>query len=169
MKVNKDFLIIIDDIINHPEFKKMKNIQHHGKHNNTYIHSYKTALFAYKSAKFFGFSRQDIVSTTRAACLHDFFCYDWRKNVYKQDLEKLKGIRKIKNLHCFIHPIIAANNANKHFNISDRQKNAIENHMFPLSFDIPKNKEAWIVTLSDKVIATEELFKSSIYLFKKKK
>lgn len=167
MEDNKEFLAIIKDIVEHPRFEEMKNIQHHGKYNNTYIHSYKTALFAYKSAKFFGFSKQDIVSTTRAALLHDFFCYDWRKKTYKNDLEKLKGIKKIKNLHCFVHPIIAANNADKYFKISARQKNAIENHMFPLSFKYPKNKEAWIVTLADKVVATEEIFKTSIYFLKK--
>lgn len=168
MKETNDFLEIIKDIIEHPQFIEMKSIQHHGKNNNTYLHSYRTALFAYNMAKFFKFSKKELISTTRAAMLHDFFCYDWRKKVYKKDLEQLKGIMKFKNLHCFVHPQIAVKNANKYFNITERQKDAIENHMFPLSFHCPKNKESWVVTFSDKVIASEEIFKTTIDFFKKK-
>lgn len=169
MKINKDFLSITKDILDNPDFEKMKEIPHHGKNNNTYEHSLTTALFAYKTANLFHLQRQDVISTTRAALLHDFFCYDWRKKEYKKQFTDRKGVKKIKYLHCFIHPQIASENAEKYFNISDRQLNAIQAHMFPLSSKFPKYKESWLVTLADKVIATEELFNTCLYALKIKR
>ena len=59
------------------------------------------------------------MSAARGGLLHDFFT-----NSYK---DSKKG-NLMKN-----HPKIASNNATKHFNINDKEKNIIESHMFPLN------------------------------------
>lgn len=168
MKNNDDFLLIIDDILQNKKFNTLKNIQHHGKNNNTYEHSYRTALCAYKLGMFFKFSNTELISVTRAAMLHDFFCYDWRLKEYKKQFGEIKGIEKAKYSHAFIHPQIACENAKKYFNISDKQADAIKNHMFPLTLTLPHYKEGWIVTLADKVIATKEICATCINFFKNK-
>lgn len=162
MEINKDFLTITKDILENPNFIKMKEIPHHGKNNNTYQHSLTTALFTYETANKLHFKRQEVISVTRAALLHDFFCYDWRKKEYKKQFIDNKGVKKIKYLHCFIHPQIASENAEKYFDISAKQINAIQAHMFPLSTKFPKYKESWIVTFADKVIATKEIFNTCV-------
>ena len=34
-----------------------------------------------------------------------------------------------------------------------KEQNIIESHMFPISNIAPKSKEAWMVSLSDKIVA----------------
>ena len=54
------------------------------------------------------------------------------------------------------HPLIAKKNAIKYFGVNEKEQNIIESHMFPISNVVPKYKEAWLVTLSDKLVATLE-------------
>ena len=42
------------------------------------------------------------------------------------------------------------------YNISEKEWNAILTHMFPLG-PVPKNREAWIITMADKICASLEL------------
>ena len=82
------------------------------------------------------------------AYLHDFFLYDWH--------EKAKWHK----WHGFKHPSIAAENAEKMFNISENEKLIIESHMWPLNIrKLPKSKEAILVCLVDKFSAILETIK----------
>ena len=54
------------------------------------------------------------------------------------------------------HPKIAKQNAITYFGVNEKEQNIIESHMFPISNVAPKSKEAWLVTLSDKLVATFE-------------
>ena len=87
----------------------------------------------------------------RGALLHDFYLYDWH------DLPKPKSFFE---LHGFTHSKIALENATKEFDLSEREKNIIASHMFPLTLTkVPKCREAWIVCIADKIVATKETFK----------
>lgn len=152
---NQEFMRITQDILEHPAFLRTKTVIHHGKENTVYIHSVATAFFAYRTAKRLRLSDEDIISVTRAALLHDFTGYDWRKD--KQDEVNYKGLRKLWHMHAFQHGYRAANNAAHYFGLSDKQKDAIKKHMFPLVPFFPRHKEGWIVTYSDKVIASKEM------------
>ena len=78
-----------------------------------------------------------------AAILHDYYLYDWHTFGDK--------------LHGYHHPYIAAQNAARDFNASHAVQRMIETHMWPLNIrDIPRSRGAWILTLSDKVISTQE-------------
>ena len=62
-------------------------------------------------------------------------------------------------------PKVAAYNSTNHFNISEKEANAILSHMFPLG-PLPTSKEAWLITCADKICATMELFQLHIALAK---
>lgn len=83
----------------------------------------------------------------RGALLHDYFLYDWHDDDH----------RGIWNLHGFYHPGVALKNAMKEYELTDRQKNIIKSHMWPLTLTrVPKCREAWVVTAADKWISTIE-------------
>jgi len=148
------FMEIARPIIEHIEYQQMKNIKHHDE--SVYDHSLKVAyssyLIAYKN-------NLDWVSTIRGALLHDFFLYKFKKSL------SLKIITdSIK--HAITHPIVALENSKKYFDLNDKEKNIIKGHMFP--FGLPKSKEAWIVSYSDKRIATIEYYSNFKKITKKK-
>lgn len=77
----------------------------------------------------------------RGALLHDYFLYDWH----------IGDARKLQNLHGFHHPGIALKNASSEYDLTPREKDIIEKHMWPLTLTkLPRCREAWIVTTADK-------------------
>jgi len=85
----------------------------------------------------------------RGALLHDYFLYDWH----------VGDARKPQNLHGFYHPGIALRNASREFDLTDREKDIIEKHMWPLTLTkIPRCRETWIVTTADKCCSLMETF-----------
>ena len=63
----------------------------------------------------------------------------------------------------FYHPKAAAENSATHFDMTDRELDAILSHMFPLG-PLPRNKEAWIISIADKACAIAEGFHIAIAL-----
>ena len=80
----------------------------------------------------------------RGALLHDYFLYDW----HVKD--------KTHRLHGFFHPGTALANAQKEYVLSEREKNIILRHMWPLTPCPPACREAWIVTAADKYCSLRE-------------
>lgn len=76
----------------------------------------------------------------RGALLHDYFLYDWHD----------KSRENYQMLHGFYHPGIALRNASKEYDLTLREKDIIEKHMWPLTVVPPRCREAWIVTTADK-------------------
>lgn len=76
----------------------------------------------------------------RGALLHDYFLYDW----HKPDEENPH------KLHGFYHPGRALRNASKEYKLTEREKDIIKKHMWPLTVVPPACREAWIVTTADK-------------------
>lgn len=76
----------------------------------------------------------------RGALLHDYFLYDW----HVPDKENSH------RLHGFYHPGIALKNASKEYQLTDRERDIIKKHMWPLTVSPPMCREAWIVTAADK-------------------
>ena len=60
-------------------------------------------------------------------------------------------------LHGFTHPKTALKNASQVFELNDREKDIIIKHMFPLTPGLPRFKESWIVTISDKICSIMEI------------
>ena len=60
--------------------------------------------------------------------------------------------------HGTTHPRVAAENADRDFGLTDKEMNIIRSHMWPLTLrTMPKSKEAALVCLADKYIATKEM------------
>ena len=89
--------------------------------------------------------RVDRRALLRGALLHDYFLYDW----HVPD--------PARRLHGFRHPSFALEQAERDFpDLTARERNVIARHMFPLVPVPPTCREAWIVCLADKIVATRE-------------
>ena len=126
------------DILDSDNFQKTKDYIQHGNMtvNNHCIDVAKYSL-ALKKKLGVKCSERELV---RGALLHDYFLYDWH--------DKTRDNRK--RLHGFYHPGIALHNASKEYKLTNREKDIIKKHMWPLTVVPPQCREAWIVTAADK-------------------
>ncbi len=144
----KEFVIYIRQIKKYVALQEMlgKYIQH-GK-TNLYIHSRNVAYLSYIMARFFERRfgvKIDYDVLIVGAIFHDFFLYDWH------------SIEGRPRLHGFNHPKIASINAQRYYDINEKEKLIIESHMWPLTITkFPKSAEAKIVCLADKWCSTKE-------------
>lgn len=132
-----EFNNIIKDIKENLTVQEMKNFRQH-YNTSCYEHCLNVSYFSYVLAKKLNLNYVEIA---RAAMLHDLFLYDWRNSKKELNLPKY---------HAFIHPKIALKNSMKLFSLTEREKDIILNHMWPVTIRIPKYKETYIVTLTDK-------------------
>lgn len=88
--------------------------------------------------------RADMRALVRAALLHDYFLYDWHEH------------DRAHRWHGFHHAAAALRNAERDFELSEREADAIACHMFPLTLRPPRFREGWIVCLADKWCAAQE-------------
>lgn len=134
--MEENYKEIVKDILENEEFKKTKDIKHHGI--TRYEHSIRVSYKSYKIAKAVGLDYKKIA---RAGLLHDFFLDSYESS-------KL-------SLFCN-HPLVAFKNASKYYKLSIMERNIIESHMFPANCVFPLYLESWIVTFVDKMVAVED-------------
>lgn len=139
----KEFHKDIEDIATHPVVLRMKLYPHHGV-TNCYEHCMNVAYCNYRWCRFF---KLDAKSAARGGMLHDLFLYDWHTHT------KRTG----DHFHGLTHPKAAYKNAEKHFSLNKVEKDIIRTHMWPVTiFQIPRTKEGFITTLTDKYCGTCE-------------
>ena len=144
-----EFKNICKDIIEHPEYQKLKDIKHHDK--DIYTHNLKVAWISYLTAKKLNLRVNEMV---RGALLHDFFFYDWRT----------KGAKDTFFPHGFTHPFVSRKNAEKVFgHLTPIEKDVIMKHMWPLTVIPPRYPESFLVSLIDKLVASKEVAKDVLY------
>ncbi len=144
-----EFKNICKDIIEHPEYQKLKNIKHHDK--DIYTHNLKVAWISYLTAKKLNLHVKEMV---RGALLHDFFFYDWR----------IKGAKDTFLPHGFTHPFVSRKNAEKFFgHLTPIERDIIMKHMWPLTVVPPRYSESFLVSLIDKFVASKELVQDVLY------
>lgn len=132
-----EFYKEIRDIAEHPVVLRMKLYPHHGS-TNCYQHCINVAYYNYQWCRFF---RLDARSAARAGMLHDLFLYDWHTHAEKTG----------DYFHGLTHPKKAYKNARKFFDLNSVEKDIILHHMWPVTlFGVPRTKEGWITTLTDK-------------------
>lgn len=153
-KTNIEFENLVSDILENEYFLETKKDIHHG--TSKYEHSIRVAKLSYNLSKIF---KADKKVTARAGLLHDFFF----------------GTRKEKPENSYLrHPVTAASNAKKYFNVSDLESEAIKTHMFhhvlikkifpfinhkekvSIKEFKPKTKEGWIICASDLLVSVVE-------------
>ena len=133
----------IRDSIESDEFIKLKDITHH-RVTTRYQHCLNVSYHNYVICRKLGL---DAVSAARAGLLHDLFYYN-RKEYNKSD--------KVMS-HSRFHSLIALDNAIKLTQINDRERDIIENHMWPVTKKRPKYKESYIIVVVDKYCAVLEV------------
>lgn len=132
-----EFYECIKDLAEHPVVLRMKLYPHHGK-TSCYQHCLHVAFYNYEWCRFL---HLDAVSAARGGMLHDFFLYDWHTH----------AARTGDHFHGLTHPKKSYKNANKFFELNKIEKDIILNHMWPVTpFSIPRTKEGWISTFTDK-------------------
>ena len=136
----------VEDILNHDEYKMLADYTHH-KPFTTLDHSLRVAQIAYNwSVRLECKIKLDTVAVTRGALLHDFYFYDWHNC-------RPKG----KRWNGFEHPRIACQNADRCFSLTEKEKDIILSHMWPLTIRMPRSREAFLVMAADKVASLQEL------------
>lgn len=133
-----EFKLIIHDIIENPTVQKMKLYKQHYE-TSCFSHCFNVSFISYKICKKLNL---DYKSVARAAMLHDLFLYDWR---YRENERK--------GLHAFTHPKTALENSKKLFDLSPKEEDIILKHMWPITIQLPKYPESYIVTFIDKYSA----------------
>jgi len=152
-KNTQEFDEIIKNIVSNSKVQEMKKYRQHYE-TSTFDHCCMVSYYCYRVCKKL---RLDYKSAARAGMLHDFFLYDWR----------IKGERK--GLHAFTHGKTACKNACELFDLSEKEKDMIIKHMWPVSPQIPKSTEGFILTIVDKHCALMESITSLAKSMKRKK
>ncbi len=127
-----------------PKIRQMKHYQQHTV-SNTYDHVCHVARMSRKIQKklHLTLSEDELL---RGAILHDYYLYDFRENPIGA------------YAHGTSHARLAVENADRDFQLTEKEKQIIQSHMWPLNLTrIPRCKEAWVVTAADKICAFEEM------------
>ena len=141
--LEKEFDSIIQDIEANKTVQQMHEYRQHCS-TDCYAHCRHVAFYSYVLCKKYGL---DYRAAARAGMIHDLFLYDWRK---KQD-DRV-------GLHAFTHPKIAFRNAIQLFDLTEKEKDIIVKHMWPVTLPLPKYKESFLITFVDKYCALAESF-----------
>ena len=138
---DEEFESIIEDINNSEPFQKTKEIIHHC--SNRYDHCRRVAYYSYIIAKKLHLSYEEVA---RAGMLHDFFLVDNKDITFREKIGTLMN-----------RPKYALKYSEKFFNLTDKEKDIIVTHMFPIApTRVPKYLESWIVNLVDDYVAIKE-------------
>lgn len=133
------FFSCVEDLIYTPEVQSMRKYPHHPG-VNCYEHSVFVAYAAFRLARRFGW---DYRSCARAGLLHDLYLYEWWGGAYKGNM-------------VLDHPEAALRNAKKLTYLTEKEQNIIRAHMWPLALHMPRSREAWTVSLTDKICCALE-------------
>ena len=148
---DEEFQKLIKNIIANDTVQEMKKYRQHYE-TTCFDHCYTVSYYCYKICKKYNL---DYKSVVRAAMLHDLFLYDWRQRQPDR-----------KGLHAFTHGKQACENACKLFDLSEKEKDMIIKHMWPITIALPKSPEGFVLTFVDKYCAiseTFEIFRTKLY------
>ena len=127
----------VSDIIHTETVQSMREFRHH-VNVSCYEHSVFVAYISFRIARKMGL---DSRACARAGLLHDLYLYD---------------SKEIRENHYTTHARIALENASRLCELTKKEKNIIESHMWPLGDVTPASREAYIVNFADKYCATLE-------------
>ena len=137
------------DVLYSNEYLKCNEFIQHGS-TTVYEHTLSVAMLSVAIARRLPF-KFDFYSLVRGCLLHDFFLYDWHDEH-----------KPIKN-HALNHASRALENAAERFAINPIEADMIKKHMFPLNIPLPKYRETFILTISDKICSVRETFSHPMF------
>ena len=137
----RPFVGLVNDLLSSAQVRSMSRLCHHGK-VTCYDHSLFVAYLSFRAARFLGW---DYRSAARGGLLHDLYLYD------SKDKSAHPGWQ------CFDHPEAALRNADQLTELSDKERDIILSHMWPLAKRRPHSREAALVDFVDTLCAALEL------------
>lgn len=139
----------LDGYIKHPEVRRMLGYVAHGK-KSVFAHCISVVVTSYKLNKKYHL-HADLHTLLVGALLHDLYLYDWHDRPYSI---------KIFKMHGYTHAEEARRNAVRIFGVDKNIQKVIKCHMWPLTLrSFPASREAAIVCVADKLVATRETLK----------
>ena len=145
IKQYHEYEICVEDLLKNEQIQSMAEFTHHSN-VSCLDHSLHVSFITYRVCRRLGL---DYRSAARGALLHDFFLYD--RHVHQTG----RGLPR------FVHPQIAFENAQEITSLNEIEKDIILKHMWPLTFKLPRHKEAMIVIWIDKYCTILEMIKRS--------
>ncbi len=137
----KKFNRLLEAISQDPKSLQMKQFVQHGK-ITTYDHCLAVARTSHRLCRILRIKTRE-AELVKGAFLHDYYLYDWHHHD--------------EPWHGFTHPASATDNADRDFSLSDRERNIIESHMWPLiPHKLPRSREAVLVCIADKICSVRE-------------
>ena len=134
----QEFRGIVQDLMDNEAFLRLENCSHHYGVSRKQ-HCINVAYYSYLMCKRMGLNYE---AAARAGLLHDLFYYDWSD----------AGLGAVK--HALLHSRIALKNAQKITELSELEKDII--HMWLCGMIWPRHKEAYVVSMVDKICAVWE-------------
>jgi len=138
--IKGEYISCVFELLKNERILEMKGLKKHGD-IDCMDHCLLVSYCSFVACRRMGL---DCRSAARGGLLHDFYLYS------KDDKEKLK-------LHRIKHPKIALEKACECFELSDKEKDIILNHMWPITIKPPKYKESYIVDAVDKYCSYLEM------------
>lgn len=132
------FESIVKDITENTEYQKLRHFCHHGE-SSRFDHSVRVSKLSWRIAKLLRLNSHE---AARGAMLHDFYLYC---NHNTKPMEHAKS-----------HPKDALATAEKHFELTEREKEIILCHMWPIADRRPTYPESYIVNIADTLCAVME-------------
>ena len=152
-KDDKEFYIIIEDLIKNPLVQDLENFTQHGFQSRL-EHCVSVSYSSYKLGKKLDL---DYIAMARGGLLHDLFFYDWRDTKFEE------------GTHAYVHPRIAVKNAKKITTLTFVEEDIILNHMMGSTLDVPKTREGFLVSMVDKYLAISEGIRGMFFRLAKNK
>lgn len=143
---DQGYLECVRDILEHPAFQSMDQYIQHGG-TTCLEHCLRVSYMSYLICRRKGLH---FCEAARGGLLHDLFLYNWH----------VHGRETGEHFHGFTHPRTALENAEKYFSLTEREKNLILRHMWPLTPLPPKYREGYVVIYADKLCSLEEIWLS---------
>ncbi len=141
---NDAYLAEVGDILENPVVRSMENYLQHGD-TTCLCHSINVSYLSYLYCAAHGWNAR---AAARGGLLHDLFLYDWH----------FHAKRTGDHFHGYTHPRRALENASRLFRLTDREREIILRHMWPLTVVPPRCREAYVVLMFDKYCSLMETF-----------
>ena len=146
-EVRGEFIESMSELLSHENFKRLSDFKQHFKCTRL-KHCMDVGYFSFYISKLFGL---DYIAAGKAALLHDFY-FHRKDGSFKDSFKTLLR-----------HPKDALENALEICELSEKERDIIDKHMWLVTLKPPKYIEGFVVTFVDKYCASKE-FISSIFM-----
>lgn len=136
-----EYYTCVRDLLGDRAVLSLSEFTHHCG-TTRFQHSLNVSYYNFLLCRLF---RLNAEAAARAGLLHDLFFYDRKTH------------ERIVNSHPAEHANIAFYNASQMFSVNDVEGDMIINHMWPVTKNIPRHPETFVITLVDKFCAAAEV------------